>query len=474
MKVPHVSINSAKTWWPSLSLARQFTLASSALVLIGLGVLGFWVSNNIEEGIKQHAAARTALYMESVVAPHLQELSTKQRLSEESIRAIDLVLANDAKRMRVEAAKVWTRDGSVVYASRKELIGQRFLINGPLARAWSGQIEIEFDVEPHLDFNVEPNFDRAPIAATNSNETLLEIYVPIRDAETGNIIAVAEFYEISTDLERKLDRAKMESWIVTALVSFSIIAGLYSIVAKGSKTIEIQRTSLADRIELLSVLLQQNQDLRMRVQRASRRAAEDSELHLRRLGSDLHDGPAQLLALALLKLDQMLDGPKKRPEDRATVRGVLNDAMSEIRDISAGLALPEIERLSLLEALMLIVAEHVRRTATRVSCALPNTSIDLPHPVKLCLCRFVQEALSNAFKHAGGVGQKVKASWNDEAIVIEVSDQGPGIASAQNQTRPALGLIGLRNRLESLGGTLHVHSKSGEGTRLTAKLFLSE
>lgn len=465
LRASHVSIDRAQHWWPSLSLARQFTLASSALILIGLGVLGLWVSKTIEKGIKQHAAARTALYMENFIAPHLQAYTNKE-LSGEDAKAIDLVLANDAKRMNVVALKIWAHDGRIIFATQKDLVGRQFSVTPTLSRALSGNPGIQFDDTPHLDHAIP--------SAARSDDTLLEIYVPIRNSKTGDIIAVAEFYEIATDLHRQLHRTQWESWIVTALVSFSIIIGLYSIVAKGSRTIEIQRASLADRIQMLSDLLRQNQELRQRVQRASRRAAEDTELHLRRLGSDLHDGPAQLLALALLKLDKIFDGPKKRLDDRATVRSVLSDAMSEIRDISSGLALPEIERLSLLEALMLIVAEHVRRTSTTVSCALPNIPIDIPHPVKLCLCRFVQEALSNAFKHANGVGQRVDASWNEQAIVIEVSDQGPGIAAAPSPARQALGLIGLRNRLESLGGTLTVHSKPGEGTRLSAKLNLCE
>ena len=96
-----------KAWWPSLSLVRQFTLASSAMVLVGLGVLDLWVSKKIEEGIKRHAAARTALYMESFLAPHLQELSSRQQLSDDNARTIDLLLAKDATRTRVVAAKVW-------------------------------------------------------------------------------------------------------------------------------------------------------------------------------------------------------------------------------------------------------------------------------------------------------------------------------------------------------------------------------
>ena len=157
------------------------------------------------------------------------------------------------------------------------------------------------------------------------------------------------------------------------------------------------------------------------------------------------------------------------------IRSVLHDAMSEIRDISAGLALPEIEKLGLAQALIVIAAEHERRTSTRVSCELPGKSIRLSHTTKLCLCRFVQEGLSNAFKHAGGAGQRVSASWTDTMVVVEVADEGPGLDPApRERKRPALGLIGVRNRLESLGGSLEIDSEAGVGTRLTAYLPVSE
>ena len=229
--------------------------------------------------------------------------------------------------------------------------------------------------------------------------------------------------------------------------------------------------SLAARIAELSGLLRQNEELRQRLELASRRATEDTELQLRRLGADLHDGPAQLLALALLKLDLLPEGGAESPGERQMIRSVLEDAMSEIRDISAGLALPAIDKLSLAQALIVVATEHERRTSTRVSGELPTGSINLPHTIKLCLCRFVQEGLSNAFKHAGGVGQTVSASWTDTMIEVAVGDAGPGLDPAPREgKRPALGLIGLHNRLESLGGRLTITGQVGGGTRLTAYL----
>ena len=209
-------------------------------------------------------------------------------------------------------------------------------------------------------------------------------------------------------------------------------------IANGNQTIEGQHVPSASTIAELSELLRQNEELRQRLESVSRRAAEDAELQLRRLGADLHDGPAQLVALALLKLDLLPEDGAENPGERQMIRSVLEDAMSEIRDISAGLALPAIGKLSLAQALIVVATEHERRTSTRVSVEFPTRSIDLPHTIKLCLCRFVQEGLSNAFKHAGGVGQTVSASWTDTMMEVAVGDAGPGVKSG-TQGREAPG-----------------------------------
>lgn len=458
-------LGSPNGWWASLSLVRQFTLASSALVLFGLGILGFWVAQEIEEGIKRDVALRTELYMESFVAPHLQELATSKFLSVESTQALDRALSEDAMSMRILNAKVWNQAGTILYESRKEKTGQRFPITPEMLKAWSGTTAIGFDHEEHFD-KADPT--------KKVNTAVLEIYVPIHHKETNQIIALGEFYQDAAILRQQLNDARLKSWAVTAFVSFTIIAGLYSIVAKGSRTIDAQRSALAGRVDMLSDLLSQNEELRQRAQSATQRAAEDQEFNLRRLGSDLHDGVGQLLALALLKLDSLFDGAKKRPKEFENIRSTLRDAMVEIRDMSAGLALPEIEKLSLVDALKLIVSRHERRTSTKVTCKFADGPANLPHPIKLCLCRFVQEGLNNAFKHANGVGQSVNTVWTKNIIVVHVQDKGPGFGSVKVQgKRQALGLIGLRNRLESLGGQLTIESKVGEGTKLTASLSLN-
>ncbi len=86
----------------------------------------------------------------------------------------------------------------------------------------------------------------------------------------------------------------------------------------------------------------------------------------------------------------------------------------------------------------------------------------------------MQEGLNNAFRHAEGRGQQVSAEWDGHSITIDVADEGPGMC-VQNTSgdRIRVGLTGLWDRIESIGGTMTVNSIPGKGTRLTASLPLT-
>ena len=462
-------ISRFRAWWTALSLVSQFVVMSSAIILLSVVILERWVSVKIEESVKQHVGARAAVQMESFFAPALQELVLQQHLSPKSVDKIDRFLNNDKHNPHVINAKVWAQDGTILYATHKDLVGKKFPVPKQIIRAWEGQLEVHFYDDPKLQPDDASEIDHpSEFKGVNS---VFEIYLPIRQVSTKRTIAVVELYEDAGILTSELRTSKFQSWAVSALVTLSILAILFRIVAQGSRTIHDQRTALTSQVVQFSSLLTQNENLRQRAHQASQRSAEDMELGLRRLGSDLHDGVGQLLALAILKLNQLTKGNKQHSKELKLVRGTLKDAMAEIRDISTGMVLPEIDELQLVDALKLIVSLHQRHTSTRIACIFPNEPIDVSHPVKLCLCRFVQEALSNAFQHAGGIGQAVKATWADQTIVIKVSDNGPGIVPVKTPTdRQPLGLIGLKNRLESLGGQLTVHSKAGEGTTIVASL----
>jgi signal transduction histidine kinase len=132
-----------------------------------------------------------------------------------------------------------------------------------------------------------------------------------------------------------------------------------------------------------------------------------------------------------------------------------------------------LEGSGLEEVLRRVVNSHERRTGTRVKLSMSDLPEQADLPTKITVYRIVQEALNNAFRHAGGAGQEVSAKCETGRIWIEVSDQGPGFDASQSfDWEQHLGLAGMRERVESLGGAFSIESRTGHGTRVSASLPL--
>lgn len=451
--------------WKRASLTLKFAAAGSLVLLIGILIIGSWVARQIEEGVTQNTGAATALYMESVIAPISQELARTDSISPESAAAIERIFKDTALGRRVISYKFWKPGGLIVHAADPSLIGQRFETTDNLRRAWEGQVVADFDDLA----DAEDAKERA------RGLPLLEIYSPIREAYSGKIIAVAEFYEVATGLENDLRQARLDSWLVVGIVGALMFMLLFGIVSGGSRTIDRQRSTLEVRVNELARLLAQNRDLRLRVEQASGRSAAMNERNLRRLSAELHDGPTQLLALAALRLDGIageVDNSQRRNAVDA-IHEAVNAAMSELRNLCRGMAAPEIRDCSVADVIELAVQGHQRRTASSVAIESDIDDLVIGHPGLLCVFRFVQEGLSNAFRHAGGVGQKVFASVEKGLLIVKICDDGPGFDETARATVDCgLGLAGLRDRIESLGGGFTATSSAGTGTVLTMRLGL--
>lgn len=450
--------------WARLSLSAQFALAGFLVLCVGMMVLGSWLAEKIEHAVTQNTASSAALYVESFIAPLVQELANSDQLHPENRAALADLLTGTELGRSVVSFKIWKQDGLIVYSSRPSIIGRRFPVTDNLRRAWSGKVSAEFDTL----VDEEDALERA------ANVALLEMYCPIHEDRTGRIIAVAEFYDRAEALSDDLFRATLETWGIVALVTLLMFGALFGIVNRGSRTIERQQRDLRRRVVDLSHLLEVNDTLRKRVQRASQRATELNEQFLRRISADLHDGPAQLLSLALLRLDTIAPPASPVPaadggkSDLEIVRSSLEDAITEVRNICTGINLPDLDHRSLDQIVRKAVHAHERRTGTQVELALDPVPDLLPASIKMCAYRFVQEGLNNAYRHAGGAGQHLVCRNTPEGLEIMIGDQGPGMpaAIAGPSDVSGLGLNGLRDRIESLGGQFAIESAPGEGTRL--------
>ena len=217
---------------------------------------------------------------------------------------------------------------------------------------------------------------------------------------------------------------------------------------------------------------QQLQELSLRLLKA-----QDEER--RRIARDLHDSTAQELAAMMTSLgiiEEALagsDGPIR--ERCAECRELAEHCVNQIRATSYLLHPPLLDELGLLAALKHHTEGLGKRSKIQVTLDLPPGVGRLPRETELTLFRVVQESLSNIQRHSGSRTATIRLLQDAENIVLEVRDQGCGLPFVVNEDTPppmnrlGLGIAGMRERLQHMGGRLSVFSDK-QGTTVRATL----
>lgn len=450
-----------------LSLKAQFLLGVLAVLVLALVLLGTWLTRQIEQNVVHRTAAATALYVDSLISAPLQGLGEAGRLSSDATARLDTLLENTPLGRQVALFRVWDRDGQIVYSTQPALVGKRFPVEDELAGAMTGRVVADIGL-PEGAGELPPGI---------ADRDLLEIYSPVRSGGTGDVIAAAEFYYDAADLRADLREAKLRSWLVLTAAAGLVGLALLAFVQRASTTIERQQAALVGQVSWLSDLLVQNERLHDRVRTAAARTTALNERFLRRVAAELHDGPAQEISLALLRLDRLHDRAPD-PESGAELTRLddgLRRALQEVRATSSGLLLPHLADLSPAATVEHAVHGHRKRTGVTPEVVLSDLPADAPLPTKIALYRIVQEALTNAARHAPGAPVTVVVGRDGNGLRVEVADSGPGFAAgsaALGRSGDLLGLVGMRERAESLGGEFRVASAPGQGTRVVVRLPL--
>lgn len=447
------------------TLVGQFVIAGGLVMAVAALIVGAWVSKRIEQGVVQNSAASAALYVEGFLSPLGQELAEGDELSEPVRAALHEIFFGPALGERVVSYKIWKRGGLVVEASNAELRGQVFVPSDDLLAALDGRVSASFQALS----------DGEDAQEAELGIPLLEVYSPIRQTWTGEIVAVAEFYERADGLAVELQDAKRTSWIIVIAVFATSGLLLFGIVQAGSRLIDTQRRALEAQLAQSNRVSQQNALLKDSMMAAAQRSTAQADRVMQRIGQDLHDGVAQHLSLASLRFEAA------RPADAqnaTTVQQALETAMTELRAISRGLALPDIDQLSLRETLLRAIDDHEKAYSAQVVAQIDVVQdLETSYPVKLCTYRFVQEALSNATRHSAASETRVRAVVSGSELRVSVEDDGTGFdVSAIGTVRldGGQGLHGLRDRAQTLSGRVEMSSSEGKGSRLVLILPIDE
>ncbi|MBZ5724044.1 MAG: hypothetical protein LAP87_03530 [Acidobacteriia bacterium] len=206
--------------------------------------------------------------------------------------------------------------------------------------------------------------------------------------------------------------------------------------------------------------------------RPGNHTSEMLEAQIKRIAGALHDDAGQLLALIQIRLAEALSQmPGHCASSFAEVHALLGQLETQLRDFSHELRPTILDDCGLAPALEILLEGFSRRTGIRAALTTALESRVDP-AAEVALYRAVQEALINAGRYSGAtlvricvrtVGRQVRCVIQDNGVGFDMSARGQG----------GLGLLGMRERVEGLGGHLAIQSQPGRGTELVIRLPLA-
>jgi two-component system sensor histidine kinase UhpB len=193
------------------------------------------------------------------------------------------------------------------------------------------------------------------------------------------------------------------------------------------------------------------------------------ENEIKRIAHSLHDEVQQLLAAVSIMLEQIVqDLPEPSSSRLAGVLEHVDSVAGQVRRLSHELRPTILDDLGLVAALEFLAEGVARRGRIEIAVA-GSVAGRLKPSTEIALYRIAQEALANVVRHAGARRVEVRVRSAPDTLSLRIRDDGDGfdVDAALGRTgQRGLGLVGIKERVEALGGTLHIDSAPGQGTEL--------
>jgi len=247
-------------------------------------------------------------------------------------------------------------------------------------------------------------------------------------------------------------------------------------VQAGELAARAPMSPLADRelehlISTFNGMLEALAGYRQQLRRLAAQALGAEEEERKRIARELHDDTAQIMASLLIRLRvaQRATDPVQRDGVLEEVREGLAQALDGVRRYARGLRPPALDELGLVPAIEAYAREVTEASGLALEVREEPIEGLLSPEAELALYRIVQEALTNACRHARATRVRVSVARADHRVVASVEDDGRGfnVEDALGAGH-RLGLFGMRERASYVGGNVEVTSELGVGTRITA------
>ena len=260
----------------------------------------------------------------------------------------------------------------------------------------------------------------------------------------------------------------IKSGLIIPLISRGQAHGLLSVY------FDEERHFDPEEIEIARALATQA-SLAVQLTRLAKAARQSAILEERnRLAGEIHDSLAQFFAGISLQLFAAQEAITKAGEGFSYVErayDLAQDGLGEARRSVLSLRSELIEESGLTEALRMLADRS--NIPGRLRCSFRATTLladDLPNQVQQHLLRIAQEAISNAIRHANPTCLNVLLQSNSTELVLEIDDNGTGIAMAQLGSSEGFGLGNMRERAKQLGAELDIRTAPGGGTSVIVRL----
>jgi len=233
--------------------------------------------------------------------------------------------------------------------------------------------------------------------------------------------------------------------------------------------VTIQRARLFDKVRHQEKILR---DLLQRLMLAQ-------EAERRRIAQDLHDHAGQMMTAIIIQLAQMATRAEERQDANAAALRRLHDiaqqGLDDLRALVHELRPSVLDDLGLVPAVRSYVDRVVKPAGIEVDLHLLEMAHRLPAEIETVAFRILQEAVTNTLRHARARRVEVRLDRRDRMLIVMIRDDGVGFdPEAPGIGRGSLGLHGMRERAQLIGGTLQIMAVPGVGTTVVARIPLPE